>query len=100
MRLAFEVTDALVLVGASWRDHGGRIGEMTSGFIVAQSGKRDFAAPGRGIGHVNGEALQSVSLLGLDNREQGVRFGQFACIDGFLRIGFQGCDLGIIAGQR
>ena len=98
MCLSFEVADPLVLVSAPLGKHGGRIGEMHGGFVVAQSGKRDFAAPGGGIGRVDSEAVESVPLLGLDIREQGIRFGQFACIDGFLRIGFQGCDLGTIAG--
>jgi hypothetical protein len=67
---------------------------MTGGFVVAQSGKSDLAAPCRGIGYVNREAVESVSLLGFDARKQAIRFGQFTCVDGFLRIGFQGCDLG------
>jgi hypothetical protein len=37
-------------------------------------------------------------LLRLDVREQGIRLGQFACVDSLLCIGFQSSDFGIVTG--
>ena len=70
---------------------------MLGGLRIPQSGERDFAASGGGFGRIDSEAVESAPLLRLDVREQSIRLGQFARFDGFLRIGFQGSDLGTVA---
>jgi hypothetical protein len=42
--------------------------------------------------------VEGTPLLRLNIREQSIRFGEFACFDGFLRISFQGSDFGIVTG--
>jgi hypothetical protein len=86
--LPYQVADPLVLMRAVRRKLGSRTGEVRGGFAISQSGERDLAAPGWGLGRVDGEAVERTRLLGLDILEQSIRFGQLTCIDGILRIGF------------
>jgi hypothetical protein len=45
-------------------------------------------------GATNLELIESALLLRLHIREQCIGFGKLACVDGFLRISFQGSNLG------
>jgi hypothetical protein len=71
---------------------------MRGGFAIPQPSECNITAPGRGFGLVHSKAVMSAPLLRLHIREQSIRFGQFACVDGLLRISFQGSDLGMVTG--
>ena len=90
-----EKTKALLIVLIG--DTGSGRFEVLCGFEVAQAREGDSAPLGARLGRVQGEAIERRGLDVLDGRQKIVSLRQLTGLDGLLNIGFQGCDLWIVA---